>query len=385
MNEMCRNEKSADANSNEFGFHRDVWEWVASVSPGGDERIAPFDFGGSAEFEVPKTIETEIHRYLMPYTHQPEGGYVAYIPNGRVWGPSGAILTSDGKLIFDLSQEYDKQLNRMLTVEEHPALYRQKAKKHRYLPGTAAVLTFCGSHNYFHWLYDVLPRLGMLRILNGSSSQTLVMNPNPHGSFVEDTLSMFGVSESSVIRTGDDMEIQADRLVVPSLMMNSHYPPWATAIVRKFMLPERDTTLHSPDRIFISRSKVSGRRLVNENEVIRYLEAHGFVPICLEDWTVAQQVQLFASAKAIVSPHGAGLANLAFCTKGTLVVEIFPIRHVVPTYWMISNHNKLDYYMMYGQDEGTTEERFSGLADFSVDLDRLEQTLRIAGLKKQDT
>ncbi|WKL01979.1 hypothetical protein Q0F98_37440 [Paenibacillus amylolyticus] len=60
--------------------------------------------------------------------------------------------------------------------------------------------------------------------------------------------------------------------------------------------------------------------------------------------------------------------------------EIFHIRHVVPTYWMISNHNQLDYYMMYGQEDGTTQERFPGLEDFYVDLDRLEQTLRLAGL-----
>ncbi|WP_458126979.1 glycosyltransferase family 61 protein [Paenibacillus sp. Z3-2] len=379
MNEICRNVKSTDDTPNNSGSYRDVMEWIASVSPGGEERISPVDFGRAAEFKLPKTLETKIHRYLMPYTLHPEGGYVAYISNGRVWGTSGAILTSDEKLIFDLSPEYDRRQNRMMTLEEHPALYRRKAQEQQHLHGTAAVLTFCGSHNYFHWLYDVLPRLGMLRMLN-VAFESLVMNPNPHGAFVKETLSMFGVSDSAVIRTRDDLEIQADQLIVPSLMMNSHYPPWATAILRTFMLPGRDTTFRSPVRIFISRSKASARRIANEDEVIRRLEVYGFIPVCLEDWTIAQQVQLFASAKAIVSPHGAGLANLAFCSKGTRVVEIFHIRHVVPTYWMISNHNELDYYMMYGQEDGTTQEHFPGLEDFSVDLDRLEQTLRLAGL-----
>lgn len=175
------------------------------------------------------------------------------------------------------------------------------------------------------------------------------------------------------------------RLVVPSVMMNSHYPPWTTSILRTFMLPGRDTAAHSPSRIFISRSKASVRHIVNEGEVTRLLEAYGFILVCLEDWSIAQQIQLFASAKAIVSPHGAGLSNLAFCKKGTLVVEIFHIRHVVPTYWMISNHNKLDYYMMYGQGAETTQHLFAGLEDFVVDLDRLEQTLRLAGLNKQVT
>ncbi|MDQ0720364.1 capsular polysaccharide biosynthesis protein [Paenibacillus sp. W4I10] len=85
---------------------------------------------------------------------------------------------------------------------------------------------------------------------------------------MKETLAMFGVSDSAVIRTRDDLEIQADQLIVPSLMMNSHYPPWATTILRTFMLPGRDTTLHSPVRIFISRSKASARRIANEDEVI---------------------------------------------------------------------------------------------------------------------
>ncbi|MGO4729040.1 glycosyltransferase family 61 protein [Paenibacillus sp. 2KB_22] len=381
MNEIYRNVKPTISNPNKSGFYKDITEWIVSVSPGSDDRVAPFDFGGVAEFKIPNTLETEIHRYLMPYTLHPEGGYVAFISNGRVWGTSGAILTSDGKLIFDLSPEYDGQKNRMMTLEEHPALHRKKVQKHHHLQGTVAGLTFCGSHNYFHWLYDVLPRLGMLRMLN-VPFEFLVMNPNPHESFVKETLFMFGVSESTVIRTHDDLEIQADRLVVPSLMMNSHYPPWATAILRKFMLPWADRTLDPPLRIFISRSKALARRIANEDKVIRHLEAYGFIPICLEDWTIAQQVQLFASAEAIVAPHGAGLANLAFCRKGTLVIEIFHIRHVIPTYWMISNHNELDYYMMYGQEDGTTQECFPGLEDFFVDLDRLEQTLCLAGLNE---
>lgn len=383
MEEMSGKANPAATNRCASGLYQDVWEWEASASSGDGIRLSPFDFGETAEYVAPKTVETEVHPYLNSYTLQPEGGYIAYIPNGRVWGLSGSILTSEDKLIYDLSPEYDGHLNRMLTAEEHPALHRRKAREHYGLQGTAAALTFCGSHNYFHWLYDVLPRLGMLRILN-IPFQTLIMNPNPYGTFVEETLTMFGIAESSVIRTGDDRQIQADLLVAPSLMMNSHYPPWATSTLRKFMLPGRDTTLRAPGRIFISRSKASSRRITNENEVIRCLEPYGFVPVCLEDWTVAQQIQLFASAEAIVSPHGAGLSNLAFCMKGTVVVEIFHRRHVVPTYWMISNHSKLDYYMMYGQADETLQDRFSGFADLSVDLDLLKQTLGLTGLNKQN-
>ncbi|WP_339248143.1 glycosyltransferase family 61 protein [Paenibacillus sp. FSL F4-0243] len=197
---------------------------------------------------------------------------------------------------------------------------------------------------------------------------------------MEQTWAMLGISESSVIRTNPEAYFEADQLLVPSLMMNSHYPPWTTDTLRKLLLPHRESTLATPERIYISRNKASTRRLVNEEEVIRSLEKYSIQPIYLEDWTVAQQIQLFASAKVIMGAHGAGLANLAFCQSGTQVIEIVHEQHVVPTYWMISNHNALDYYLMYGQGWPDPAIRFPGFEDIYVDIDRLKQILHLAGL-----
>ncbi|MBP1999973.1 capsular polysaccharide biosynthesis protein [Paenibacillus shirakamiensis] len=379
MNEQMRN-----PDSNAWSYYNTIWDWQKSFkqtlpSSIEDEYITPFDFGALAVYEAPRGMEANIHPHLTPYQLQPTGGYVAVIPSGRVWGKSGCILSADGKLIADLSPEYDGQQNRMLSADEHPALHRRPDQELQYIHGTLAALTFCGSHNYFHWLYDVITRFSMLQIL-GHPYDYLIMNPNPYGAFVDETLEMLGIQPSSIIRNGENSNIQADRLVVPSIMMTSHYPPWTTATLRSLFLPHRVNTWAAPERIYISRRKASVRRIVNEIEVIRCLEIHGFVSICLEDFTIAQQIHLFASAKAIVGPHGAGLANLAFCTAGTSVIEIFHIHFIVPTYWMISNHNQLHYYMLYGQQSTTPSDLYPGLEDYVVDIHRLEQTLHLAGL-----
>lgn len=251
----------------------------------------------------------------------------------------------------------------MMTPEEHPALRRRSDQDLQHVPGNVAALTFCGSHNYPHWLYDVLPRFYMLQC-TGCSCHSLIMNPNPYRSFVQETLTMLGISEPTVIRTHNHFNIQTDRLIVPSFMMNSHSPAWTTSALRRMLLPKRDASVITPERIYISRKKASVRRIINENEVIQCLEAYGFVSLCLEDWTVAQQIQMFSSAKAIVGQHGAGMSNLAFCTPGTRVIEIYHIHHVVPTYWMISNHNDLNYYMLYGQMPESTSVNFPGLEDY---------------------
>lgn len=208
-----------------------------------------------------------INPVLTSYTLQPFGGYVATISSGRVWGESGAVLTPEGKLIFDLSQEYDAVQNRMLEAEEHPVFHQWNDPKLQYLEGTVAVLTFCGSHNYFHWMYDVLPRLVMLKT-SEIPYTSIIMNPNPYGPFVEQTWAMLGISESSVIRTNPEAYFEADQLLVPSLIMNSHYPIWVTDTLRRFFLPHKESTLVPPERIYISRNKARTRRLFNEEEVI---------------------------------------------------------------------------------------------------------------------
>ena len=38
---------------------------------------------------------------------------------------------------------------------------------------------------------------------------------------------------------------------------------------------------------------------------------------------MSEQISLFNNAKIIVSPHGAGLANLSYCKKNTKVLELY--------------------------------------------------------------
>jgi capsular polysaccharide biosynthesis protein len=51
----------------------------------------------------------------------------------------------------------------------------------------------------------------------------------------------------------------------------------------------------------------------------------------------------------VVGAHGAGLANLLFCTPGTKVLELFAPRCVNLCYWVISNHAGLNYHYLLGE------------------------------------
>ncbi|MFC7681239.1 glycosyltransferase family 61 protein [Paenibacillus sp. GCM10028914] len=363
------------------GYYELTVDWMREM-PVGDiagPSVQSFDFGGETEFRSPGSVEPWIHPYLTAYRKKPEDGFIASIPLGKLWGHSGAVLTPDGMLLGDVSREYDDVMNDMTTTERHPIFQQRDHTALEFVRGTTAALAFCGGYNYFHWMYDVMARWGML-VETGIAYDRVVVKANPYGTFARQTLAMLGLSDEKVIRTHPNLFLQAERLIVPSLMMSSHYPQWATLMLRKLFLPHQAVNMPVQERIFISRNRASYRRMVNEDAVKDVLSSLGFSIVILEDLSVAEQIALFVSARVVVAPHGAGLTNLAFCQPGTKVVEIFHPGHIVPVYWMISNHNELDYYLMYGQSQKVEGVYFAGLENIQVDIGTLVKTLELAGI-----
>ena len=66
-----------------------------------------------------------------------------------------------------------------------------------------------------------------------------------------------------------------------------------------------------------------------------WLETQGLAKVHWEDLalTLAEQILAFAGARVIMSPHGAGLANLVFCRADTRVVELFNHAYFNPCFW----------------------------------------------------
>ncbi|WP_110691998.1 glycosyltransferase family 61 protein [Salinicola halophyticus] len=88
-------------------------------------------------------------------------------------------------------------------------------------------------------------------------------------------------------------------------------------------------------KIYISRKK-SSRCFENEDEVCQFLSQAGFEIICAEDFSFKEQVTIFGSAETVISPHGAGLANLAFCPSGLNLIELFHDSFIEPAFYFRS-------------------------------------------------
>ena len=119
-------------------------------------------------------------------------------------------------------------------------------------------------------------------------------------------------------------------------------------------------------KIYISRkynsiiethTNISTRHIVNEDEFYEIvLNPNGFQFICMEDLTVLKQIQLFANAKTIISPHGSALSYSLFANKETHIIEVLPTTnthayfrdicsHIGIHYTLYSNVEVLDNYL----------------------------------------
>ncbi|MEM9217697.1 MAG: glycosyltransferase 61 family protein [Cyanobacteria bacterium P01_F01_bin.150] len=296
--------------------------------------------------------------------------FTVTIPKGRAWiAPhknlwkichSIAVMTPDRTLLSDVSRDYPWRLSDRHYLQQHQHRLLQANIS---LPpietfnGNIAILSGLSGHIYYHWMMDVLPRVSILTRAGWIWDEIdgFVVN-SVQQPFQQETLAHLGVPNHKILESDRHPHLQADRLIVPSFPGPFALPsPDTIEFLRATFLQEAsDQSLSAsldtyPPYLYISRANANYRRVLNEEQVIKALSPLGFVSVTPETLSVTQQAQLFAKAKAIVAPHGAGLTNTVFCAKGTYVVELASPHYVRTYYWVISHRVGLNHYYVRGK------------------------------------
>ena len=288
--------------------------------------------------------------------------FVVTIPQGRIWvAPQKnswmicnaiAVITSDNYLLGDLSRDYPWFLPECPYHEraEH-SIYQQQIPPLEKIEGKVVLLSGLSGHVYYHWMFDIIPRLEILKRSGIEFNQIdwFVIN-SFNKPYQKETLDLLGVPVEKIIESDRHSHIQATELIVPSF---PGYMDWVEEGTIKFLrqtfLPRITISKTNSEKIYISRAKARNRQLINELEVSKFLDSQGFKTIFLEELSVLEQVAIFAKAEIIVAPHGSGLANLVFCSPNTKIIEIFSPNYVRTYYWMISQQLQLQHYYLVGK------------------------------------
>ncbi|MEG4455093.1 tetratricopeptide repeat protein [Microcoleus sp. N9_A1] len=301
--------------------------------------------------------------------------FVTSLPNGRAWivpqknswmiCNAIAIIDSGDRLLAELSREYPGDLpgceNPHSTEHRFLKLQPEELPPLEKIDGTVAVLAGLSGNVYFHWMVDILPRIEILHRwgVNLEEIDWFLVN-SCQQPFQRETLKALGIPEYKIIESDRHPYIQAKKLIVPSF---AGYLGWLSTqgleFLRRVFSRKKSHTLQKtfasdrknsyPERIYISRSKCSYRRVINEEKVIDFLSGFGFVPVLLESMTFQEQISLFARAKVIVAPHGSGLTNIIFCSPGTKVIELTSPNYIRHYYWAIGQQLNLEHYYVTGE------------------------------------
>ena len=297
---------------------------------------------------------------------------VAELPGGRVLGPHRAVITGSDELVWEISRYFGTTMPR-----QHPVFLNPFPGAPLEVPGRLGVLASRGDSNYYHFLNDALPRIGILEQAAGIQPVDKWYVPAAMP-FQRELLERIGLTTDRIVDASTHPHVRAETLVVPAPpAMTEKNPPWVSAFLRERLMtsPGQPPGGHS---IYVTRGATGNNRdVLNEADVVSTLTARGFDVIDPGQMTVAEQIDAFAGAPVIVSAHGAALANLVFAAGGTSVIEIFPAGCVLPDYWrMAAGIPGMRYRFLSDWPTSTRLNRQSAIVrDIVVDVAALELLL----------
>lgn len=244
-----------------------------------------------------------------------------------------------------------------------------------------------GNSNYFHWLFDVLPRLVILEKKINLQKINYFLFPDTKLNFQRESLNLLEIPENKRISSINSRHICADEIISvdhPCVILNNplkdneNIPNWILEFYRD-KIKEKVKINKSSKKIFIDRSDSMSniknlRTIINENEVKENLSSKGFEIVKLSSLSFQNQIELFHNANTIVGLHGAGLSNILFCQPNTKIIEI-KASHVGPMYEKLGEKLNLNYLNLISETQTIKFDYPNQLGDIKVDLIELEKKL----------
>jgi len=257
---------------------------------------------------------------------------VVELPDARVAGPHRAVISARGDLVDEISRYFGTT-----QPYEHPLFLNPRLGRPLEVDGRLGVLAARGDSNYYHFLMDVMPRIGVLEQCPDVEPPDRWYVP-VQSRFQRELLDLFGITSAARIDAAAHPHVRADCLVVPGLPARSETnPPWVIAYLRRRLLDNVDVS--GPARhVYVTRGRsANNRTVVNDAAVGALLATRGFEAVDPGALSVTEQIRTFAAASVIVAPHGAALANLVFASPGASVVELFPAGSLLPDFWRLAS------------------------------------------------
>ncbi|MBC7400087.1 MAG: glycosyltransferase family 61 protein [Mucilaginibacter sp.] len=249
--------------------------------------------------------------------YQTAPSYLYYLKDCYVYKQRGLVLTNRNALFQEFTHNFNIEPLKRFILKNPFYTFSSQTKN---IKGVGAMLVSPQSHNYYHWLFDVLPRIRLYADVLDHISHFCISAAVPQ-KFL-DMLPQFGIPLNKILLVNDIDKLHFDNLYVASLPgSEGRAPKWGIDYVRKKLLP--NTSPEPTRKIYLKRGDQGERKILNESAIISLLEKAGFEIIDPETLSIEAQIELMQKVKLVISAHGAALSNLLFVQEGIEVIELF--------------------------------------------------------------
>ena len=264
--------------------------------------------------------------------------HIYSVMDGKIYTDfvENVAIINKQKIVNEASfQQIDGKLK---TSEFNSVIYKGTPSFQKKINGNILSLTqgASGHKNYFHWLFDILPKIKIFS--EGYDLKSIdyfyLAELQP---YQKKTLEILKLDHIKILDCNKYRHIIGNQVFsVDHPWYRSGYISEDAKNLSNWIIPWlKNEFLHhseyfeSNEKIFIDRSESPNDhcQIENNNEVIEFLNKKGFTSYKVGQLSFKQQIHLFKNAKIIVGAHGAAFANLTFCNPGTQIIEIKPIHH----------------------------------------------------------
>ncbi len=327
---------------------------VASVDAADAQYLSAFPASTKQLISPPRHAQVDVVAPIFKTQKtQVDESFVVTLKNGYVWFDGLNLLVVDGA---------KNMLKEHVRGNKYLAYYSMQNNVSTHLKGRACFLDARSTQVYYHFLIDMLPKLGILDKCGiDSIDHFIVPNAKP---WQMDILIRYGIPREKMISSGPRCFFTADELIVPALNndkdletfggMGLALQPWIPEFHRSRIIGRY---VDKPSRrIFFSRGDENGRGILQSDALEAMLRCFDFEIVRPEKLSFDEQAQLMNESKIIIGAHGSAFTNCVFCSTSTTLVEIFRTNFVNPAFWSLANTIGMGYHQ-YFIDEGMLTDR----------------------------
>ena len=212
-----------------------------------------------------------------------------------------------------------------------------------------------GNNNYWHWLFDVMPRIAICQDATNLDKINFFLLPNNKIKYQKETLKLLNIFEDRQVSSENFRHIICDKLYVtshPVVRSNNatndiqNIPIWISKWLKETFLTSNNKKFFK--KIYIDRSDSTSnvkhlRSIQNEDEIKRFLSSQDYEIVRLSEYSFQDQVSIFNQADNIIGLHGAGFANVVFSRPNTKIIELKTKTHLGKEIENLALSNKLYY------------------------------------------